>query len=494
MSGDVTLTIQDGGAGVVQVPASSLQVVIGPANDGPENQIVATRSPKTLTDVFSGGPLCEAAALSILKGATILAVREPTVTPSSASAVTFTGTGTSLITVTGTPNDAYYVVFKVIKGGTKGTAGITFQLSLDAGRHFGPILALGTAASYTIPGTGVTLDFAAGTLVAGDVAQFATTEPLIDTSGVQAAMVLLKGSQFANSGWGSTHIVSHFIGSDATTIEGDLDDLEANFLYTRAMIATRDASPAAAWGGTGESESTWSAALATSYSAVSAKRICASAGHYNMPSAYPTAVCGAPSYRRSLAWALAQRQAAIPPQRHAGRVRDGSLSAIAVDPAGDAADGFLYHDEFTAPSLDAARFASARTRRGRPGFFIQQPNLMAPPGSQFSLLPFGNVMDVACTIVHQIGEDEIDEDVRLNDDGTIFENEAKALESTMRGALVAQMVNRNQLSNATVVVDRLWNVLANNSVKITVTIFRRGYVLSEEITIGFSDPFAAGGG
>src|SRR5690348_18211247 len=45
-----------------------------------------------------------------------------------------------------------------------GTAGITFDLSLDGGRTTKRIR-LGTATSYTVPYLGITINFGAGTLV-----------------------------------------------------------------------------------------------------------------------------------------------------------------------------------------------------------------------------------------------------------------------------------------------------------------------------------------
>jgi hypothetical protein len=43
-----------------------------------------------------------------------------------------------------------------------------------------------------------------------------------------------------------------------------------------------------------------------------------------------------------------------------------------------------------------------------------------------------------------------------------------------------------------VTVNRTNNILATSIVKITVTIVARGYILQEDIEIGFQNPFAAG--
>jgi hypothetical protein len=492
-TGDVEITVLDGGAGSVVVPASTVQVVIGVSSAGTAAAIVASRNANTLATAVGVGPGPEAAALAILAGGTVLFMRAATVTPGANSAVVSTAWGTSVLTVSGTPNDCYLVKVKVVQAGTIGAVGCRIQISLDAGRTYGPPISLGTAVLYAIAGTGITLNFAAGTLLLAGYSTFGCTEPLTDNASILACLTALQASQYAVAGWGSMHIVGARTGANATTINGYLNTLATGYVFTRAIIGVRDAALPAAYGGAGETDSVWSAAVALDYSAVDAKRIDAVAGHYNVPSAYPIAAAGAPRYRRSGAFVAAARQVTIPAQRHAGRVRDGALSQIAVDPTLDPSDGFIYHDERTAPALDAARFTSFRTRIGLPGFYMANPNLMSAPGSVFTLLPLGNVMDVGCSLAHQVGQQDINEDIRLNDNGTIFENEAQAIESSMHGQIDAQMTAKNMISSATVAVDRSNNVRATSEVNVAITLFSRGYILQENVTIGFASPFAAGG-
>ncbi len=578
-TGNVEITINDGSAGAVVVPATTIQVVMGCSTSGTPGAVVATRSPQTLRNTFGYGPLVEAAALACLAGGTVLAMRCATVTagtilaaPSGAKTITgatnvptivvtsvahgfktgdivtvasvggntgangtfpiirltadtfsltgstgsgaytsggtatftginFQGTGTSVITATlDSTNgafDAYNFKFLVVAGGTRGTAGITFQISLDAGRNYGPIIALGTATSYAVTGTGITLAFAAGTLVAADYAVLTTVGMASATSnaspnhGVSENITALQASPYATSGWGSMHVLGIWTGANASTIEGYLDTLVTGYVFTRIQLACRDAATPVAWGGAGETEAVWMAAIGADYSAVSAKRILAGAGYYNMPSAFPGAAFGAPRYRRPLTWAQAVRQVQIPAQRHSGRVRDGALANIVVDPTNDPTDGFVYHDERINPGLDTFRFCSACTRVGKPGYFIVNPNLMSPGGSDFSIMPYGAVMDVACSIVHQTGQDIINSDIRLNANGTIYENEARSIEATILGAINSNMTAFGMISFARVVVDRSTNVASTKKVTITVTIVARGYILEADVTIGYANSLAA---
>jgi len=503
-TGDIQITIADGGSNIV-VPAQNVQAIIGCSSIGTVATPLATRSIPTLLSTFGAGPLVEAAALVIRAGGTVIATKASSTTTGSASAVIAgsSNTSTSIITVTGTPVDTYYVVVKVVSlvTATILAGGAQIQISLDGGRQFSPSIALPAATpSYTIPGpgtiasSGVVLSFAAGTLAPGDTFSFGTIEPLWNAAGVVACLTALLGSPYAQAGWGSSQLVGKCAGTDVTTIQGALDASATSYLFLRLIAHTRDASPAVKWGGTAETEATWlgssGAGIALDYSVVNAKRSCVNAGHYNMPTALP--ILGtAFRYRRPLSFALGARAVQIPPQRHAGRVRDGSLGNVAIDPVNDPSDGFVYHDERITPALDAARFSTARTRIGVPGLFITNPNLMSNPGSDFSILPLGNVIDVACSIVHQVGQNVINSDVRANLNGTLYENDARGIETSLSSALASGMTAQQMISAAVVVVDRTTNVLTTKAVNVTVTVTSRGYILQENVTIGFANTNAA---
>ena len=516
-SGFVTMVINDGGTAVA-VPTNSVQVVIGCASGGGVATAVpySTNSPATLVANSGYGPAVEAAAMAIAAGATIIFILAAIATKGSATApILSQGTGgssgTSVVTTTidGTRGafDTYYVQMNVVVGGTIGTAGIVFQLSLDAGRNFGPQVSLGTATTYVIPNTGITLNFAAGTMVAGNFVKFSTVEPVATTAGIQACLTALAGSTFATGGWGSMHIVGAHIGADVQTINGYLDTASApafftNGIYTRAIFGARDASPPTAWGGTGETEATWMASIQTDFSAVSAKRACVGAGHYNMPSAMGSglgqggSIAGNPSYRRPGAWAAAARRVVTQPQRLLSRVRDGSLSNIVQNPLVDPTDGFVYHDERFNPGLDSLisgsgtnRFMGFMTRQGKQGFYVSNPNLMSPSGSQYNLLPKGDVVDIFCGLLLQLGTNNINDDVRLTPTFTMNQNDAVAIQNSMKNTCDAQMTNVGMCTGTAVTVSQtavIGGPSGPGQVPISGPVYGKGYILSETITVNLS--------
>lgn len=111
--------------------------------------------------------------------------------------------GTSRITVSfgaSGPLEEVDATFEVTTGGTIGTNGIVGTLSMDGGRTEKTIR-LGEAASYVVPYLGITLNFGAGTLVAGDVFKFRTTAPMWDSTGLQDARTALAGQQKLARSW-----------------------------------------------------------------------------------------------------------------------------------------------------------------------------------------------------------------------------------------------------------------------------------------------------
>lgn len=483
-TGQVEITILDNGGAVV-VPGASVQAIVGTCSAGTANQPLAFRNVNSLIATFGYGPAVEAAGMVIAAGGTVIFVKATTTTTGAQTAVTASAAGTSVVTVTGNAFDTYQVRLRYVTGGTIGVTGITFQISLDAGRNYGPTLALGTANTYALPQTGLTLNFAAGTALANGTQTFSTTEPLWAIGGVTSALAALQVSSFATSGWGSLLIVGAMTGANAATVQTNLNTMAAAYVYTRALVNARDAAIPTTWGGAGETESAWTTAVLADYASTSATRIAAQVGHYNMPSTIPNPAAGTPRYRRPASFAVAARQVQIPPQRHSGRVKDGALANIVIDSTTDPTDGFVYHDERNNPNFDGARFTSITSRIGLPGFYVKNPQLMSPLGSVFTFLYYGNVMDVACTVANQIGQRDINSDVRLNDNGTIFENEAKVIESNMSNAIRDNLVAVQMLSNATVVVDRFANVRNTSIVPIAITLFVRGYILQESVQIAF---------
>ena len=507
----VTITVADNGASAaLTVPASNIQLKIGCAIGGTVNQPFATTLPSSLQTQFVGGPLVEAGGLVCQAGNVCVAISVPIVTKGTAYAVqaTVPGGSTSVVTTTLDATngcwDQYYVRLKCLTGGTIGTSGIIVQTSLDAGRNWGTPISLGTAASLylgngtltsrVIGGTGIQLNFAAGTMVAGDSWQFGTTPPLGNAAGKVAALAAFQASQYGVAGVGSAHSVGDTMHGGSTDLETaslqtQLQSGVAIFEFNRLIVELRDALTPTTWGGSGETEATWIAALSTATSGLVAQpRVCADGGYYNTPSPYANPAGGLPSYRRPAAWSHAVRRTQIPLQRRAGRVKDNPYSTIVVNPATDPTDGFIYHDERVNPGLNAARVGSLMTwpKKGA-GYFQCQEPLLSAPGSQFTELVIGNVLDVACTIGYAAGVEEVSDDLLLQASGALDPIARNVFQGGIQSALSAGMIQTPLVSSVTATVDPVHNVLADNPIPVVISVTPRGYVNAISETINLSN-------
>jgi len=426
-----------------------------------------------------------------------------------------TAAGTASPYFTGTPTDTIYPMVVAQTGFTIGTTGGSILISLDAGRTFGPPIAVGTATTIALLDvggldTGITLHLGVATktwigggivngLPVGDYVRCSTVEPLPSDStialGLAALVTYLSGSEAV---FPLIQVTGIWTSADATAFESgggtNLDSMKAQYLFERMLMPTRDALAPIAWGGAGETETTWLASLNAAFSATTANRVCACAGYYNMPTAFPTNFASSPIYRRPFSFALGARQVSIQPQTHAGRASGafgGNLSQIVRDPVRDPGDGFIYHDEYLTPSLDyylpggVGRFATARTRPRKRGFFAADPLTLASNGSDFSLLPKAIVMDVACTVVHGAMSNFSDADLTTKPNGTLSDSAAKTIFGACYDALVSAMKSQAMISDFSIVVDQTQNIQITQTLVVYVDLLGVIYVLQSNVTIGF---------
>jgi hypothetical protein len=446
-----------------------------------------TASPQTIVTTFGYGPMPQLAAnIVTATGNPVICIHPGIASAGTNTSVqsTVPGGSSSAVTLTGTPLDTFYGRVTVLTGGTIGTAGIVISVSLDANRSTLVTVLLGTATTYVIPNTGITVNFGAGTLVANDYFSWVSTEPLISQAGISSALtslntvsfafedVIIPGGTTAASGAGC----AGFVPADVTAIDGYMTTLFNNKRPARALIQARDA----IWGGAStESETTWLTYLNTAFVSTSSLRVGVCAGHYNTISAIDQS-----QYRRSLLWAAAVRDSAVAIQVDLGRVSDGALAGITLPTS---PDGYIYHDESANPGLDASRFTSAWSIIGLPGLYIKNPYLMAPPGSDFSLLEHGHVMDAATYAAYYFFVKRLSSSVRVNaTTGFILQQDANTLQQGCNAALQAAL--GNAVSAVNTIVSTTDNILSTSTLTVTIQITPLAYLKTISITMTFINP------
>jgi hypothetical protein len=167
----------------------------------------------------------------------------PIATPGVVGSEDDTGvTGTSVITAVAGASGALEQLdgrVEVVTGGTIGTSQIVLDLSLNGGRT-STTVRLGTASSYAIPYVGVTLNFAAGTLVAGDVFTFRTTAPMWDSAGLALAKANLAAQLKLSRTWLVVgDLPSSTFAGYVTTQVNAYETADDRFVFARCSVKDR---------------------------------------------------------------------------------------------------------------------------------------------------------------------------------------------------------------------------------------------------------------
>lgn len=114
-------------------------------------------------------------------------------TAGTVGAVTKAGKGTGSLTASGSPTNAFDVIIQMTGQGGLNTAAFTW--SIDGGVTVSDEVTVPVTGSYTLAGTGLTVQFAVegeGTFQVGDTFRFTTTAPTMTNSDVLVALDRLK--------------------------------------------------------------------------------------------------------------------------------------------------------------------------------------------------------------------------------------------------------------------------------------------------------------
>jgi hypothetical protein len=437
---NTTITKQDGNTGVVKPSTTGVLAIIAPAEKGTANQAGTYARIADALAKFGLGPLCEDAAYFMPNAKKpVLLIRASASTAAAYGTLDDDGVaGTSVVTASATtPLDDYNLVFKVVHGGTIGVAGITYTYSLDGGKTTSPITALGTAtaAAFNAPvvntASGVSLDFAAGTLIAGDTVTVSTTGARMTNSDLVTALEALRVSKLP---WDMV-LVTDCPASSTTiaTLEGWLTGLEARGVYKMGYLNTR-------FKGATESEATFATAMATlTGAATPAIRVDIGCDAGDVASQITGLV-----QPRPVALATATRALSFTIGTDPAFVKNNAIPGFSVvDDTGNP----KWHDESLFPGLDDLRLTTLRTIDGEDGVFITNANLFSSGGSDYVWDQHARTMNAAATISYRLLTRELSRGVRKQAPEAvtgkiyILEEDASAIEILVNAALGRELAN-----------------------------------------------------
>lgn len=470
----VTMTETDGALGVLPPGQGKLLAIIGPANSGPLNTPQTFGRVADVKATFEGGSLVEAAATAIDRyGRPVLLVRSGASVAGTVSAVDADAEGTSVATVHAgaTPNDDYEIVVRFVKGGTRGTAGATYQISYDGGRNYGPETALGTDTDIEIPDAGgVTLDFAAGTFIAGDTYAVTTRAANFNSTELTAALDALAATTVR---WGMVEIATPIDPSTFDTVDGKIVGM-SNAGRDRYWIGTaRLPNP-------GETPNAYRTALAgfaakaTNFGSVVAGAV------------KQTSSVSGRKYRRPLLHTVAALQASVSDEVNIADINLGSLPGISIRDINGNPDE---HDEALYPGLDDMRFITARTWDGYEGVYVNQPNLFSASGSDFDIVPRRLVINAGKEALRVYLARRLNRPIVVSKKtGQILETEALEIEAGVKAILRATLLSKPKASAIDFVLSRVDNLLSTKTLTGTMRVIPLAYPRFINVDVGYQNP------
>jgi hypothetical protein len=424
----VQITKTDGNTGVVRPGADGICAVIGPATAGTQDQAASFGKSKALVDGLGGGLLVESAAWMMqFTQKPVVAVRSAASVAAVLSAVAHTGAGTSVVSASGTPIDDYSVIFKVVAGGTIGVAGATYKFSLDGGKTYTAVRALGTANSLVLltptgASTGITLAFAAGTLLADQVETLTATAARLNNADLVAALEALRVSSLR---FEHVHVIGPLDATMFATLDAWRLARDGEGRYYTASGNTRFRTLGS------ETEAQFKTALDGIYGALASTGLVLGADAFDCSS--PLSGLTLP---RDAALAIVTRGMSIARGVDCAEVRIGPLSGVGIK---DERGGPYWHDESIYPGLDDSRFSVFRTFDQLPGTYVCNPNLFSTPGSDYVYWQHMRVMNRACEITKELLTQRLSAGVRKDDANHILEVDAKELDELVSATLKSEL-------------------------------------------------------
>jgi len=371
------------------------------------------------------------------------------------------------------PWDDYEVRILFVDGGTRGVAGVTYQWSLDDGRTYSAVTALGTATYIIVPESGgVKINLGSGTIAAGATIAFPTVAPKWNTTDLGVALDALKNSA---ASWEIVHVVGPCDSDDAEVIDLKVSGMASVGKYHAFVASTR--LPVG-----DESEATYQSSLGGEFADFTTVFGSICAGGVETISS----VSGR-KYVRPFSYIMAAREAASSQEVDTAWVGFGALPVTKIR---DANGNPLHHDESVNPGLDDARFCVARTVEGYPGVYVNRPRIFSSDVSDFQLMPHRRVMNIAREISRLAMILELNVPIAVDAaTGFIKERAARQIEATVTAKLAAALLGTPaKASDVTFVLSRTDNLISTKTMNATLRIVPLAYVETINEEVSFTNP------
>jgi len=457
----VDITKTDGNVGNTSAGVDGILAIIATCERGSFNVPAGYTRPDLALADYGYGDLTESFSYHVpvaKKGAVL--VRANASTAAAYGTFSTTGGGTSVASAgASAPLDDFDALITFFTGGTIGTAGIEYTWSLDGGRTQSARLALGTANNIVIPNSGVTINFAAGTILANQTVAVTTRGPRMTNTDLVAALEALRLSDQPYEG-----VAVYSADADATMLS-TLDlwlqarELEGKYRFGALNPVRRDVAT--------QTPAQYATAMSTAFNASSSIRVAMGSDACLVASA----IRGI-DLRMPIIVPFCARAMAVDISESPAYVARGPLPGVTIS---DTRGNPLYHDEAKYPGLDDRRLVALRTIYGKQGVFVNQPLLLSPSGSDWVFLQHARVANKAAEMAYQLLTDELNKGVQTakpRQDGKVFilEEDAAAIEQRIDTKLQQEFFDKKRVTGISFVLSRTDDLSGTGPVTVSSTL------------------------
>ncbi|WP_165027092.1 DUF2586 family protein [Dysgonomonas sp. ZJ279] len=170
-----------------------------------------------------------------------------------------------------------------------------------------------------------------------------------------------------------------------------------------------------------------------------------------------------------------------PVQRKISRVKNGALPIE----SGYLSDGVEVGMREDLETIHGKKFIILRKFPTKSGYFFNGDFTATAPEDDLNIIARIRVIDKATKIAYNTYIEELDDDVEVNDDGTLNHSVAAYLKDRIENQVNSSMAG--EISRFTATVDTTVDILAGNPQKIYLDIVPKGYLSTIRVVLGFKN-------
>ena len=185
---------------------------------------------------------------------------------------------------------------------------------------------------------------------------------------------------------------------------------------------------------------------------------------------------------------LMGRIAAIPVQRHIGRVRDGTLKIL---------HAYVGDKDPSVSNVEAIHdkgYITFRTFTGKSGYFFTDDCLATAVADDYRSIARRRTIDKAFRIIYQTMLENVNDEIPITDEGYLVPSMVKSWESEIISAIATQMTSAGELGNdpsnsddlgVKVYIDPEQRVASTSKINVVAKIKPYGYAKYIDVELGF---------